>query len=79
MQEELIDDIEIPPVRRWKIWRGEKDNADFLCIVAARTSQAALKTARTMFALSRAAYATEETEHERKIASLRYSFKVASV
>jgi len=77
METELIQEIERPPVRRWKIWRGEKPSRDFLCIVAARTALDALKTARGMFSLTRAAYATEESEHERKVAALRLNHALA--
>jgi hypothetical protein len=62
----------LPPVRRWKIYTGERGR-DFLCIVAARTRDAAMKTARSMFQLTRKAYAVQETRSEMEFAARRLS------
>lgn len=64
-----------PPVRRWKIWTGERGR-DFLCIVAARTREDAMKTARSMFQLTRAAYAVLESRAEMEAAARRLSYNL---
>ncbi len=71
----LIDDNADlrPPVRRWRIYTGERGR-DFLCIVAARTREAAMKTARSMFQLNRKAYAVQETRAELESAARRLSY-----
>jgi hypothetical protein len=62
-----------PPLRRWKIYTGQRGR-DFLCIVAARTREAAMKTARSMFHLNRAAYAVQETRSEMEFSARRLSY-----
>ena len=55
---ELFNEIQAAPVRRYLIYRAP--GRDFLCVVAARSAEAAMKTARSMFELTRAAFAVEE-------------------
>ena len=62
-----------PPVRRWKIYTGVRGR-DFLCIIAARTREAAMKTARSTFQLTRAAYAVQEKRSEMEFAARRLSY-----
>lgn len=63
-----------PVVRRWKIYTGERSR-DFLCIVAARTRTGAMQTARSIFQLTRTAYAVQETRAEMEFAAIRLSYK----
>jgi hypothetical protein len=49
-----------PPLRRWHIYRTRASRGA-LCVVAARTRESAITTARSMFTLGRDAHAIPET------------------